>query len=291
VPADVVVFRRDGRSTLWKISSNGLASGNNFAEAIAHGLAEIIERDAETMFRLATEYGAFPRLMQVVAGPQRVPAPRDALPEPRHFPFLRISSLPEPLRGLAQRIGADGRKLALRCITSDVGVPTLLCAILERTGEVRRHYLHYGAGTHLDPFIAARRAVTEAAQSRVTAIQGAREDLGAGAIAPSDPPREWFDRTDDGIAFDELPVVRHHDIRDDILDMLERLAAAGLHQAVAVDLSNPAVGFPVVKIVVPGLELAFHAVNPARIPLGWRARRYFAARPAPRARNRTELAD
>jgi ribosomal protein S12 methylthiotransferase accessory factor len=133
-------------------------------------------------------------------------------------------------------------------------------------------------GTHLDPLVAARRSLTEAAQSRVTAIQGAREDLQTGAVAPSDPPAEWFDRGDDGIAFDDLPAICNRDIRDDIAEMLARLAAAGLEQAIAVDLSNPAVGFPVLKIVVPGLELAFHALDPARIPLGWRARRYFTAR-------------
>jgi ribosomal protein S12 methylthiotransferase accessory factor len=276
VPADVVLFRRDGRKIFWKISSNGLASGNDFAEAIAHGLAEVIERDAETMFRLATEYAPFPRLMQAVAGPSRVLAPRGALPPPRHFPFVRLSTLPQPLGMLAERICRNGRRMALRYVTSDVDVPTLLCAILEKTGEPRRHYLHYGAGTHLDPVVAARRAITEAAQSRVTAIQGAREDLGAGAIAQSEPPDEWFDSHERAISFGDLPAVHHRDIRDDILEMLARLSAAGLTQAVAVDLTNPAVGFPVVKIVVPGLELAFHAVNPTRIPLGWRARRYFA---------------
>jgi ribosomal protein S12 methylthiotransferase accessory factor len=275
VPADVVFFRRDGRTTFWKISSNGLASGNNLAESIAHGLAEVIERDAETMFRLATEFAPFPRLMQAVAGRQRVAAPRGALPAPRDFPFVRLSTLPQPLRAMVERIGRDGRSVALRCITSDVQVPTLLCAILERTGDARRHYLHYGAGTHLDPMVAARRAITEAAQSRVTAIQGAREDLRTGAVAPSDPPGDWFDGRDRGIALDELPAICNHDLRDDIAAMLSQLAAAGLMQAVAVDLSNPAVPFPVVKIVVPGLELAFHNLDPARIPLGWRARRYF----------------
>ena len=276
VPADAVFFRRDARRTYWKISSNGLASGNNLAEAIAHGVAEMIERDAETMFRLATEYAPFPRLMQAVAGPQRVPAPRGGLLEPRDFPFVRISTLPQALRAMAERIGRDGRRVALRCITSDVQVPTLLCAILERTGDARRHYLHYGAGTHLDPVVAARRAITEAAQSRVTAIQGAREDLRTSAVARSDPPDEWFERNDGGVAFDELPVTRNHDIRDDIAEMLNRLVAAGLDRAIAVDLSNPAIGFPVVKIVIPGLELAFHNLDATRIPLGWRARRYFA---------------
>jgi ribosomal protein S12 methylthiotransferase accessory factor len=278
VPADVVFFRRDARRTFWKISSNGLASGNNLAESIAHGLAEVIERDAETMFRLATEYAPFPRLMQAVAGRQRVQPPQQALPEPRDFPFVRVSTLPQPLRAMAERIGRQGRRVALRCMTSDVKVPTLLCAIHEKSGDARCHYVHYGVGTHLDPVVAARRSITEAAQSRVTAIQGAREDLQTGAVAPSDPPGEWFDRGEDGIAFDDLPATCNRDIRDDIAEMLNRLAAAGLEQAIAIDLSNPAVGFPVVKIVVPGLELAFHNLDPARIPMGWRARRYFASR-------------
>lgn len=280
VPADVAVFRRDARKTLWKISSNGLASGNNLAEAIAHGLAEVIERDAETMFRLATEYAPFPRLMQAVAGPQRVSPPTQALPEPRDFPFIRVATLPQPLRAMAEGIGRQGLRIALRCITSDINVPTIMCAIYEKSGEVRRHYLHYGVGTHLDPVVAARRSITEAAQSRVTAIQGAREDLRTGAVAPSDPPSDWFDRGEAGIAFDELPATCNRDIRDDIAEMLDRLAAAGLNQAIAVDLSNPAVGFPVLKLVVPGLELAFHALDPARIPLGWRARRYFTTHAA-----------
>lgn len=277
VPADVVFFRRDARRVFWKISSNGLASGNNLAEAIAHGLAEVIERDAETMFRMATEYAPFPRLMQAVAGLARVPAPRGALPAPRDFPFVRISTLPQYLRVMAERIGRDGRSVALRCITSDVQVPTLLCVILEKTGDARRQYLHYGVGTHLDPIVAARRAITEAAQSRVTAIQGAREDLRTSAVARSDPPDEWFDGAERGIAFDELLVTRNPDIRDDIVEMLNRLSAAGLDKVIAVDVSNPAIGFPVVKIVVPGLELAFHNLDANRIPLGWRARRYFSS--------------
>jgi ribosomal protein S12 methylthiotransferase accessory factor len=128
----------------------------------------------------------------------------------------------------------------------------------------------------MDPYIAARRALTEATQSRVTAIQGSREDLSAGAIAPSDPPADWFENPEMGIPFRELSGTRNRDLRDDITDMLERLAAAGLARAVAVDVSNRALGFPVIRVLVPGLEPAFHDPSAGQIALGWRARRYVA---------------
>ena len=134
--------------------------------------------------------------------------------------------------------------------------------------------MQYGCGTHPDPRVAARRAITEAAQSRVTAIQGAREDLEAGAVAESDPPPEWFDPAA-GIDFAELGGFENRDLLADVELMVERLLEAGLDEVVAVDLTNPALEFPVVKMIVPGLELAFHAVDPARVPFGWRARRVF----------------
>jgi ribosomal protein S12 methylthiotransferase accessory factor len=186
-----------------------------------------------------------------------------------------LASLPEPLLYLVERFQRRGVRVAMRCITSDVNVPTLLCVLWERTNDARRHLVQYGCATHPDSHIAARRAITEAAQSRVTAIQGAREDLEAGAIACSDPPEDWFTGGENGIDLGHLSRAVHTDVRDDIAFMLAELTRAGLKEVVAVDLSNPAFGLPVVKMVVPGLELAFHAVDGSGVPLGWRARRYF----------------
>lgn len=279
VPADAVYFRRDMTKTYWKISSNGLAAGNSWAEAIAHGLAELIERDAETMLRLATEFGQYPGLLNAVAGPRRVPPPEDALPAPLEFPLLRLSSLPEPFNDLVQRFVDSGVRVSLRVITSDIAVPTILCALWEPTQDRFRHFLQYGCGTHPDPLIALKRAITEATQSRVTAIQGSREDLEAPAMARSDPPEEMFCGGADGIDFKDLHRSVHADVRDDIRLMIDKLKHAALYEVVAVDLSNPRLEFPVAKVIVPGLELAFHDVRDNRIPLGWRARRYFDATP------------
>jgi ribosomal protein S12 methylthiotransferase accessory factor len=164
----------------------------------------------------------------------------------------------------------------LRLITSDIAVPTLLCALHESTPDRRRHLLQYGAGTHPDAFVAARRAITEATQSRVTAMQGAREDMAAGAICPVEPPDDWFGPQLAEVELADIPRAVHSDVRDDLAFILDALDAACLDPAVVVNLTNEVIGFPVVKAVVPGLEPAFHNPDPDHIAFGWRARRYFA---------------
>jgi ribosomal protein S12 methylthiotransferase accessory factor len=49
------------------------------------------------------------------------------------------------------------------------------------------------------------------------------------------------------------------------------LAARGLHEIVAVDLTKPALGIPVMRVVVPGLEGPAHAAGLGYVP-GARAR-------------------
>ena len=274
VPADCVVFRRSPGCCFWKISSNGLASGNNLVEAAAHAIAEVIERDAEAHYRLATEYAHLPGLLHILAGPVRVSPPPGALAPPTEFPLVRLDRLVPELDSLVCRIRNAGIDVALRLITSDVRVPTLLCALHESTLDARQHLVQYGCGTHPDPLVAARRAITEATQSRVTAIQGVREDMAAGAICPADPPEDWFFPSDPGVDIADLPREVHADVREDLTFMLDALDAAALDSAVLVNLTNDLIGFPVLRAVVPGLELAFHSPDPDLVALGWRARRY-----------------
>ena len=53
------------------------------------------------------------------------------------------------------------------------------------------------------------------------------------------------------------------DIREDILWMIERLSEAGLDRIVVVDLTDPGLKVPVVRVIVPGLE--FVAVDEYRV--------------------------
>jgi ribosomal protein S12 methylthiotransferase accessory factor len=54
--------------------------------------------------------------------------------------------------------------------------------------------------------------------------------------------------------------------------MLARLRAAGIHQVIAVDLTREAIGIPVARVIVPGLEGMMEDEDGDYLP-GPRARR------------------
>jgi YcaO-like protein with predicted kinase domain len=225
------------RTPVFDISSNGLASGNCETEAILHGLCEVIERDAEARWR---QSGGQRRLM--------------------------LDSVVDPgCVELIERFTAAGVRVVVWDLTSDVGVPVIGCAILEDPDQPawRALGMYQGFGCHPAPEIALARALTEAAQTRLTYIAGARDDF-----FPFDyertTDRELLAQIWDELAhtpyepvlFDELPALasaaRGGDLGDDLVAVMDLLAAAGSEQVIAVDLSHPDLGVPVVKVIVPG---------------------------------------
>ena len=54
--------------------------------------------------------------------------------------------------------------------------------------------------------------------------------------------------------FSETKTYANQDIMDDMKFILNRLKKAGLKRVIIVDLTNPNVGIPVVRAIVPGLE-------------------------------------
>ena len=109
-------------------------------------------------------------------------------------------------------------------------------------------------GAHLSPTVAAIRAITEAAQSRLTFIHGSREDLteraytrGANheamlayfrALRPDTSWAALADRTSDGL---------HADLAR---------ALSTIPCAYAADLSQGKAGVSAMKVIVPGAKLA-----------------------------------
>jgi ribosomal protein S12 methylthiotransferase accessory factor len=222
-----------GYAPAFDVSSNGLASGNHALEAIAHGLCEVIERDAEARWR-----------------------------QQRGDIRVDLSTVRD--RGLAaalRRLRASGVHVTVWDLDSDVGVPAYGCTILEDPDEPawRALGVYQGFGCHLDPEVAVIRAVTEAVQTRVTYIAGSRDDFFpwdyARATDPElhravwdavhAPPRRWADLRD-------APRLAGARFEDDVARLLERLAAAGATSALVVDLARPALRVPVVKCFVPG---------------------------------------
>lgn len=212
-------------------TSNGLASGNHPLEALAHGLCEVIERDAAAVWQ--TQSAA------------RRAATRLDLDSVREADCLEV----------LDRYRTAGIGVRAWETTSDVRVPAYLCEIVDAAAS-QGTSAFTGMGCHLSPAIALLRALTEAAQSRMTYITGSRDDLFR---------RDYRAvRTDGRAAEAEAPAVRAladapaapptRSFDEDVALLVQRLAAAGLPSVLVVDLTSDQLGIPVLRVVVPGAE-------------------------------------
>ena len=218
-------------------TSNGLASGNIFQEACSHALSEVIERDSTTLWRLRSA---------AARGQTR----------------LDLSSVDDPLCGRVLQALADADvAVGVWETTSDVKVASFYCVIVDREDTpLDRLHAAGGMGCHPSRHIALLRALTEAAQSRLTLIAGTRDDVVGEDYRRARAPqslireRQAILQEPGKVPFDSVPTAVFPTVDEDVRFQLDRLREAGLDQAFAVDLTRPEVEIPVVRIVVPGLE-------------------------------------
>jgi len=151
---------------------------------------------------------------------------------------------------LIDRVRRAGVKLALYDFTWDVGVPAAFARIVAPDLPV----VWNGAGCHTSAEVAVSRAFTEAAQSRLTLIAGARDDL-VGLAKGARPRRsfETFSEPPPGRAFASLPDLSSGSVAEDVDRVVARLAELG-YEPFRVDLTHPGVGVPVALALVPGLK-------------------------------------
>jgi ribosomal protein S12 methylthiotransferase accessory factor len=224
---------------LFRTNTSGLASGNEIEEAIFHGLAEVIERDAWSIVEATRKTG--PIIQNVGDG--------------------RAGDL---LAKFSQAQVA----IYLKDITSDIGIPT--CAAVSDDLKLRDPtLLTTGMGTHTCADIAVLRALTEVAQSRLTQIHGAREDTTVadfrkqiGYERTKRLNKHWFD-VSMSKDFADIKSYDSNDFLEDIKYMAGRLEEAGMDRVIVVDLTREEIGVPVVRVIVPGLEIS--AVDSERV--------------------------
>jgi YcaO-like protein with predicted kinase domain len=217
--------------------SNGLASGNHLVEAIGSAICELVERDAVALWSASG----------IRARAQRA---------------LDIASVDDPdCRALLVKYDTAGIAVRISNVTTDVGIAAFICDIRDSSAdEPRRLRRFHGAGCHPDRAIALVRALTEAAQARLTYITGIRDDL-----LPSEyeepPSADIVDALLDALCqesepqlFGDVPTFAADDLRRDLDWELDCLRAAGMTRVVAVDLTRPEFAIPVVRVVIPGLE-------------------------------------
>jgi ribosomal protein S12 methylthiotransferase accessory factor len=248
---------------LFRTNTSGLASGNVIEEAIFHGLAEVIERDAWALAEATKNMG--PLISDIEDG---------------------------RARGLLDKFAAAEVDVYLRDITSDIRIPT--CAAAADDVRLRDPtLLTTGMGTHTSAGVAVLRALTEVAQSRLTQIHGAREDTTLadfrkqiGYERTRRLNRHWFEASETR-SFARIQSFESNDFLQDIKYMQKKLEEAGFDRVIVVDLTRPEIGLPVVRVIVPGLEIS--AVDPERVGKrcrdarkNARNRRLSGAKPLPR---------
>ena len=235
VPACAVYhpYVPDGDLQLFRFHTNGIAAGNTMEEAILHSILELVERDAWSI----CEY--------------REKANADVL--------VDDGSL---CSQLIKKFNDNGVEIYLKDLTGDIGIPTIGAAADDvRTKDPE--LLTIGVGTHLNPEIAAVRALTEVAQSRTTHKHGSKinaklqrisQEMGYENMKKAN--RVWYSRSSSTARLSEMKRLDTPYVLDDIEVVFDNLIRCGFDKAIAVDLTRQEIGVPAVRMIIPGLEVS-----------------------------------
>jgi ribosomal protein S12 methylthiotransferase accessory factor len=237
-PLFIVNMAHDSRRVeelgAFQVSSNGLASGNNFAEALIAGILEVLERDAVALWHAAWHrIGAAPPLIN-----------QDSIQDDR-------------VGALILRLERAEFGTVLFDCRVDTDVAVFQAFIYDR--RARHSGVYKGYGAHFDAGIAAIRAITEAVQSRVIYIAGSRDDMFR---------QQYFvmKHTNNTIVVDELVRLSSNrqwsDVKSettnsfhaDFASVSRKAIKAGLEQIIVHDLTLPGWPISVLKVIIPGAE-------------------------------------
>ena len=244
VPANAVYHPYVPENTikLFQSNTNGLASGNKLEEAVFHGMMEVVERDAWSIFESKRE----------------------------HKPEISCENTDnEIIINILAMFRDVGINVKLIDLTADIKITTV-AAVSDDTILKDPALLTLGVGTHLDPEVAVIRALTEVAQSRATQIHGTREDTvravfmrKAGYQRMKRINSHWFGESDRYVELNELKNASGKSFKEDIETSKKILSKCGFEDILYVDLTRPEIEIPVVRVIIPGLELYSVDVNRA----------------------------
>jgi YcaO-like protein with predicted kinase domain len=233
VPLDTIRIDFTGGSSwaysLFQPTTNGVASGNTPVDATLHGLFEIMERECIAEY-LRTDPAEWSYC---------------DLEETNSDYILRI----------VDRLRAAGCAIMLVDITNRLGIPCYAARVWSADVPFRSG----GFGCHVDAEIAAGRALLEAAQSRLAAVSGTRDDISEGA----------YRRRPNGTGQPDLSTVNVVPIRSGLLadepdlESVVRYCARRITEVTGfepftVDLSHDDIGIPVQKTYAPGVQMFDH---------------------------------
>lgn len=237
IPASAIFFNQ--QPAVHRPTTNGLASGNHLTEASIHALYELIERDAGSRLSSSGKIN--------IANAGEV---------------IDISSVTsQEIKHLVDLMGLTS-KVVLCFVRSAIDVYTFWAILLNKGSLSALTTLNIGWGTHRNKDIAASRALTEAAQSRLTSIHGAREDIVAQAGYNNSNVRDsaafrFFDQLKTTCDWNNLPEYTQAsttNLMEEWIFLLTALKAKGHSDIYQFDLTRKDIEIPVVKLIVPSLN-------------------------------------
>ena len=221
-------------SALFKSNTNGLASGNRIEEAVYHGITEVVERDAWSIF--------------------------EAKKEPKSE--VDCETIENPMiKDMLSKFTQAEVDVRLFELTADVEITTI-AAVSDDTVLKDPALLSLGVGTHLNPEVAVIRALTEVAQSRATQIHGTREDTNravfmrkAGYDRMKRINKHWFNDSHKLMDISQIKDRSKTNFKQDIETCMDLLRKNGFKKIYYVDLTRNEVEIPVARVIIPGMEV------------------------------------
>ncbi len=234
-------------SAIFKGNTNGLASGNVLEEAVLHGMLEVIERDAWSIFELTK----------------------------KNKKCINIDNIENPLiNELLEKFKKESINIKLMDLTADIDIPTI-AATADDTILKDPALLTLGIGTHLNPEIAVLRALTEVAQSRATQIHGTREDTSravlmrkAGYERMKKINKHYFEEENNVIIdLSDIEDKSTDSLKKDIEITTNELKRNNIDKILFKNLTRKEIGINVVRVIIPGTEN--FSIDPDRVGKRW----------------------
>ncbi|HEY7815996.1 MAG TPA: TOMM precursor leader peptide-binding protein, partial [Nakamurella sp.] len=226
--------------------SNGCAAGTSLEDATLQGFYELVERDSVAVWW-------YNRL-------RRRAVDLDSLDEPW------IATM----RAEYQRLHRD---LWVLDLTADFGIPAVVA--LSRRIDKPAEDVILAFGAHHDARVAVLRSICELNQF-LPAVAFTTAD-GAGYRYPDPVQLDWWqhakvadlpyllpDPTAPAVRVADLTVPTSDDLADDLAACLELVRGKGM-EFLALDMTRPDIGLPVVKVIVPGMRHFWNRYAPGRL--------------------------
>jgi YcaO-like protein with predicted kinase domain len=230
IPEEIISFDFTNPTAafgFFNVSTTGLASGNSFYEAQCHALLEIIERNCLTQLKTLSAFDFVQK-------------------------SLNLTTITSPLvNELLEKIYLHDIGVTLVDLTNDLDIPTFYCNLTD-PNPLRSLPDFSGSGAHLNPDIALTRAITEAAQARLTYITGTRDDIFPSTYRTSKSvPQQKGEKNYQHLArpdqFKTSTSMYHW--------LINHLHAQGISKILSISHTNNTHPISVVHTLIPGLAI------------------------------------